>query len=144
MQRVIALRREHPVFRRRNFFQGRAIHGTGVKDIHWFKPDGHEMNDEEWAHDFARCLGVYLGGEAMNEQDRRGQPVRDENFLLLFNSHHEPIPFRLPVLCEGGEWQSVLDTHLAGSLETDGRFQDGGTYPLEGRSLALLVQRRPS
>ncbi|MDO9225292.1 MAG: glycogen debranching protein GlgX [Pseudomonadota bacterium] len=141
-QRVIALRREHPVFRRRNFFQGRAIHGTGIKDIHWFKPDGHEMNDEEWAHDFARCLGVYLGGEAMNEQDRRGQPIRDDNFLLLFNSHHETIPFRLPLLCEGGEWQCVLDTHLG--EETNGAFPDGADYPLAGRSLALLVQRRPS
>ncbi len=144
VQRVIMLRREHPVFHRRNFFQGRAIHGSGVKDIHWFKPDGSEMNDEEWAHDFARCLGVYLGGEAMNEHDQRGQPIRDENFLLLFNSHHEAIQFRLPVLCEGGEWQSVLNTQLADGLEIDGQFQDGSDYVLEGRSLTLFVQRRPS
>ncbi|MBU1692035.1 MAG: glycogen debranching protein GlgX [Gammaproteobacteria bacterium] len=144
VQRVIALRREHPVFHRRNFFQGRAIHGSGTKDIHWFKPDGSEMNDEEWAHDFARCLGVFLGGESMQEQDQRGQLIRDKNFLLLFNSHHETIPFILPVLCEGGVWQSVLDTHLAGGLELDGQFQDGDTYPLAGRSLALLIQRSSS
>ena len=144
VQRVIALRREHPVFRRRNFFQGRAIHGSNTKDIHWFKPDGNEMNDEEWAHDFARCLGVYLGGEAMQERNQRGQAIHDDNFLLLFNSHHETIPFRLPLLCESGEWECILDTHIAGGLEMDSQIHDGDTYPLEGRSLALFVQRKPS
>jgi len=140
-QRVIALRRAHPVFRRRNFFQGRAIRGSGSKDMHWLKPDGNEMSDEEWAHDFARCLGVYLSGEAMDECDRRGRPIRDDNFLLLFNSHHEAIAFCLPVLDGGCEWQSLLDTHIAGGLEADARYQGGDSYPLEGRSLALLIQR---
>lgn len=141
VQRVIALRRAHPVFRRRNFFQGHDIHGSGTKDIHWLKPDGSEMNDDEWAHDFARCLGVYLGGDAIQEHDRQGHAIRDDNFLLLFNSHHDPIPFFLPVLNEGCEWQSILDTYLAGRQEPDGPFRGGNSYPLEGRSLALLIQR---
>lgn len=144
VQRVISIRREHPVFRRRNFFQGRAIHGSESKDIHWFKPEGSEMTDDEWAHDFARCLGVYLGGDAMQERDRRGHPLRDDNFLLLFNSHHESIPFCLPTLSETCEWQSILDTHLDGGLKPDGRFPGGKTYPLAGRSLALLIQRSTS
>ncbi|MCF8150574.1 MAG: glycogen debranching protein GlgX [Burkholderiaceae bacterium] len=141
VQRLIGLRREHPVFRRRNFFQGRAIRGSEVKDIHWFKPDGSEMSDHEWAHDFARCLGVYLGGEMMDERDQRGRAISDDNFLLLFNSHHEAIPFNLPVLCEGCEWQSLLDTHHAAGLQTDGRYQGSENYLLEGRSLALMIQR---
>ncbi len=140
-KRVIALRREHPVFRRRNFFQGRAIRGTQVKDIVWLKPDGHEMSDEEWAHDFARCLGVFLSGEAMEERDQRGRTVKDDNLLLLFNSHHEAIPFRLPVIGKTMVWQSLLDTHFAGGLQTDGDYCGGEDYVLEGRSLALLVQR---
>ena len=140
-QRVIALRREHPVFRRRHFFQGRALRGSGSKDMHWLKPDGSEMTDQEWAHDFARCLGVYLSGEEMDERDRRGRRVRDDNFLLLFNSHHEPIAFRLPVLGHDGQWQSLLDTDLAEGLEPDGWFNGGDDYPVEGRSLALLIQR---
>ena len=146
VQRVIALRREHPVFRRRNFFQGRDIHGSGVKDIHWFKPDSSEMNDDEWAYNFARCLGVYLDGEAMQERDQRGHAIHDDNFLLLFNSHHESISFRLPLLCEnsGCKWQCVLDTHITGGLEEYNQIHDGDTYPLEGRSLALLIQRKPS
>ena len=143
-QRIIALRNEHPVFRRRNFFQGRAIRGSEIKDIHWLKPDGSEMSDDEWAHDFARCLGVFLSGEAMMERDRRGRSIRDNNFLLIFNSHHETIPFHLPILREGCEWQAILDTHFADGLEPDGEFQGGDSYPVEGRSLALLIQRNPS
>jgi glycogen operon protein len=99
------------------------------------------MNDEEWAHDFARCLGMYLGGEVMEERDRRGNPILDDNFLLLFNSHHEGIHFHLPELGEGCQWHSILDTSLAGGLEVDGYFQGGDIYTIEGRSLALLVQR---
>ena len=140
-QQVIALRREHAVFRRRNFFQGRAIHGSGTKDIHWFKPDGHEMSDHEWSHDFARSLGVYLCGATMEERDQRGQEIRDDNFLLLFNSHHETIPFTLPTLSKGSHWQIILDTHLSDDVETERPYTSGDTYPLAGRSLALLMQQ---
>ena len=138
--RLIRLRRAHPVFRRRNFFQGRPIRGSGIKDIHWFKPDGSEMSDEEWAHDFARGLGVYLSGESLGEVDTRGRAIHDDNFILLFNAHHERIDFRLPTLCEGCTWQSELDTHYHAGLETDGRYAGGDQYPLEGRTLALLQQ----
>jgi glycogen operon protein len=139
VQRIISLRRRHPVFRRRNFFQGRAIRGSHSKDINWFKPDGNEMSDEEWDNDFAHCLGVYLSGEAMEERDGRGRPIKDDNFLLLFNSHHESIPFQLPVTGKACVWRSLLDTHFAAGLEADGSFKGGDIYPLEGRSLALLI-----
>lgn len=141
VQRLISLRREHPVFRRNNFLQGRAIRGSGVKDILWLKPDGTEMNDEEWAHDFARCLGVYLGGEEMEESDKRGNPIFDDNFLMLFNSHHERLDFKLPKLKEGCRWHSILDSSLACGLEKDGYFLGGHIYIIEGRSFALLVEK---
>lgn len=141
VQRIIALRRTHPVFRRRNFFQGRAIQGSQVKDLVWIKPDGHEMSDEEWAHDFARCLGVFISGDAMEEHDRCGRPIKDDNFLLLFNSHHECIPFQLPSLGKKLVWQNLLDTHFAEGLKTDGEFYGGDVYSLEARSLVLLAQR---
>jgi glycogen operon protein len=154
VRRIITLRREHPVFHRRNFFQGRSIRGSGIKDIHWIKPDGTEMSDEEWAHDFARSLGVYLSGEALGEVDARGRPVRDDNFLILFNAHHERIDFRLPELCgscrrhcpssAACQWQAELDTHYHAGLDSDGRFKSGDLYPLEGRTLALLRQMYPA
>src|SRR5205823_355533 len=73
-QRMIALRKSHPVFQRRNFFQGRSIKGAGIKDIHWLMPNGHEMTDEEWNKESARCLGVFLSGK-LEEQAERGEPV---------------------------------------------------------------------
>ena len=142
VQRVITLRREHPVFRRRNFFQGRAIRGSQIKDINWLKPDGQEMSDDEWDHDFAHCLGVYLSGDAMEERDGRGRPIKDDNFLLLFNSHHQGAPFQLPDIGKTSVWQALLDTQSADEPEAERKFKGGDIYPLEARSLALLIQRK--
>ena len=141
--RLVHLRREHPVFRRRNFFQGRPIRyadGSGIKDIHWIKPDGKEMSDAEWSHDYARSLGVFLSGEALGEVDRYGRGIHDDNFILLFNAHDERIDFVLPILCVGCAWQSVLDTHYHAGLDVDGVYAGGEPYPLEGRTLTLLRQ----
>jgi glycogen operon protein len=138
--RLIHLRRAHPVFHRRNFLQGRPIHGSAVKDIHWLKPNGSEMSDHEWRHDFARSLGIYLSGKLLGEVDARGRAVHDDNFILLFNAHHERIDFRLPVLCKNCVWQATLDTHYHAGLDVDGNYTGGDTFPLEGRTLALLRQ----
>ncbi len=138
VSRLIHLRRAHPVFHRRSFFQGREIRGTGIKDIHWLKPDGSEMSDHEWTHDYARSLGVFLSGEALDEVDNRGRPIRDDNFIVLFNAHHERLDFKLPILCDGCVWHCVLDTHHHAGLHADGSYRGGDAYPLEGRTLALL------
>jgi pullulanase/glycogen debranching enzyme len=58
------------------------------------------MNDDEWKQDSARCLGVFLDGDALGEVDERAQPVKDESFLVLMNADHESIPFTLPALPE--------------------------------------------
>ncbi|MCZ7563476.1 MAG: glycogen debranching protein GlgX [Burkholderiales bacterium] len=139
-QRAIALRRAHPVFRRRDFFQGRPLRGRDVKDIVWLRPDGAEMTDEEWSEHHARSLGVYLAGEGLTETDARGRPLRDENFLVLFNAHHEAVPFRLPAYA--GRWLVLLDTSFQDGLAPDGAFDAGAEYALQGRSLALLLHAR--
>jgi isoamylase len=141
-RRLIRLRRDHPVFRRRRFFEGRPIQGSGVKDIVWFKPDGAEMSDHEWSHEFARCLGMLLNGEALTEVDTRGGRVTDGNFVVLFNAHHEEIPFRLPNHAEGLRWLAVLDTTIEDGLTRGGVFDGGGEYRLKGRSLVLLQEQR--
>jgi isoamylase len=140
VRRVVQLRREHAVFHRQSFFQGRRIRGGGTQDILWLRPDGGEMTDKEWGQSFARCLGVLLAGEALDERDERGRPVKDANFLLLMNAHHERVPFAVPAVEGGGTWLVLLDTHHEDGLTPDGRFAPGGEYPLEGRSLALMVQ----
>jgi glycogen operon protein len=137
---MVHLRRLHPVFRRHRFFQGRPIRGGGLKDIAWLTPEGREMTDSEWAQDFARCLGVYLAGDALEETDRRGQPLEDDSFLLLLNAHHENIPFTLPQIRSGATWQVLLDTAYEQGLAMDGRFDQSERYDLQGRSLALLAE----
>ena len=109
VRRMVQLRRNHPIFRRRHFFQGRPLHGSDTKDIVWLQPDGTEMTTEEWDKDFARCLGVYLAGAALGETDARGNPVGDGDFVVLFNAHHEPLPFRLPAY-NGSPWIAIVDT----------------------------------
>ena len=141
VQRIVRLRREHPVFHRRHFFQGKPIHGADLKDIHWLRPDGADMSDHEWGHEFARCLAVYLSGDALTERDRRGRPLRDENFLVMFNAHHEEVSFQLPAPRPGSRWQVLLDTAYQSGLTEDGHYAGYETYPLVGRSLVLLVDR---
>jgi len=140
VQRIIALRKAHPVFRRRSFFQGHNIKGTGTKDILWLTPNGEELSDEEWQHSFARCLGLFLSGEGLDERDRQGRPVTDSSFLLLLNAHSDAIPFRLPAIGSGTEWLLLIDTHRDRFPGRDERVSPGTEFALQGRSLALLMQ----
>ena len=78
------------------------------------------------------------------ETDERGRPITDNNFLVLFNAHHEEIPFTLPQLAGGPRWLVVLDTAYEEGLAWDGMYKAGSAYPLQGRSLALLQQQRVS
>jgi glycogen operon protein len=142
VQRMIRMRREHPVFRRRRYFQGRPIRG-GVKDILWLNPEGQEMTDNEWSQAFARSMAVYLAGDSLLETDRRGKPMRDDNFLLLLNAHHDTIEFMLPQIHPGSAWQVLVDTSFARGLTIDGKFSSGVRYGLQGRSLALLIELTP-
>ena len=137
---VVKLRQEHPVFRRRSFFQGRHIKGSGIKDILWLNPDGEEMSDEEWHRSYARCLGMFLAGGVLDERDGRGRRQRDDNFLLLFNAHHEVLPFRLPNADSAHVWELLLDT--AAAQPESGTLAGGSDYPLAGRSLAVLRRLR--
>jgi glycogen operon protein len=104
---LIELRRGHPTFRRRRYFQGRPIRGT--VDLGWCRPDGSEMTDEDWEVGHARSIGLFINGDSITEPDPRGQHIVDDSFLLLFNAHDEPIEWTLPTQW-GGPWQVVLDT----------------------------------
>jgi isoamylase len=143
VKRMITLRKDHPVFRRRNFFQGRKIRGAEVQDIVWLRPDGQEMTDQEWNQDFARSLGVTLSGQAVDEVDERGQRIQDDNFLLLINAHHEEIPFTLNAPNGNSGWVAIVDTSCQTTQRADVFYVAGSQYPLQARSLALLVERAP-
>jgi glycogen operon protein len=108
--RLAEFRRDHPVFRRRRWFQGRPIHGSDVTDIGWFAPDGSDMSEEDWESGFAKSVGVFLNGDAIPDPDPRGEKVTDDSFLVLFNAHYEDLPFTVPDRGWGDHWVVVLDT----------------------------------
>jgi isoamylase len=106
---VAALRAEHPVFRQRKFFDGLPDE-SGLPDIAWLRPDGTPMTKDDWDTGFARSLMVFLNGDAIREPNRRGGPVVDDSFLMLFNAGDEVLTFQLPRTKLGEAWQPVLDT----------------------------------
>jgi len=132
-RRVLAIRARHPILRRRKFFQGRPI--RGAKDVLWLDPSGQEMKDEAWNTGFARCLGALLVGEAIDETDEDGNPVRDDTLLLLLNAHHAPRVFVLPEI-PLARWETLLDTADEALGARVSRHER--RHRMIGRSLALL------
>jgi glycogen operon protein len=124
-RRLIAFRHDHPAFRRRHWFQGRAIHGADCKDIAWFTPSGEQMSEEDWGEWFAKSLGIFINGDTIPNPNTHGDPVTDASFYLIFNAHHEALDFNLPEIRWGQRWALLLDTargwvdaaplHLAGT-----------------------------
>jgi len=104
------LRAQHPVFRRRRFFQGRPIQGSSIEDIAWLRPDGRQMSDEDWRGGFARSVGIFLNGRGIPERDELGREIVDDSFLLLVNAHHQQITFTVPGEAYGRFWEVVVDT----------------------------------
>ena len=136
---LIRLLHEHPVLRRRHFFQGRHIRGSEVKDLAWFRPDGKEMSDEDWNNPENRSFGLRLAGDAIEELDDRGNRIVDDTLLILLNAHHEAVPFILPAHRRKVRWQVLLDTSESTLSKTTHRSIRGGeAYELKGRSLVLL------
>jgi isoamylase len=139
-RQVAGLRRQHPVFRRRRFFDGRPVRRRGadaLPDIAWFTPEGDEMTEEDWEAPFGRAIAVYLNGQGIPDSDARGDRVVDESFLLCFSAHSEPIDFHVPNADYGAAWHVVLDTGRP-DLD-DGKVVDaGGVVPVGPRALVVL------
>jgi len=139
-RRIISLRNEHPLFRRRYFFQGTPIYGGEIKDIIWLNSDGSETKDDDWNQASSHCLGVYFAGGKLIETDGRGRRLKDNNLLLLLNAYHEEIAFMLPQFEDHKYWEVLLDTRDAIGTPDITRYKTEQAYPLGGRSLVLLKQ----
>jgi isoamylase len=140
---LIKLRAEHPIFRRRGWFQGRELHGTEVKDLAWFTPDAQEMSEENWRAGYAKSLGVFLNGTSIQRPGEHGERVKDDDFYVIFNAHHEPLQFQLPPEQFGKRWQRVLDTASENppELRRSRRGQPleaGGKIEVQSRSVVVL------
>jgi glycogen operon protein len=142
------LRRAHPVLRRRRFFSGRptGAGGSGLRDILWLTPTGREMTQADWRADYARSLAVFLNGDAITEPGPRGEPVRDDHFLLLVNAHSDAVTFVLPGKDIASAWRLLIDTAEPGRGGIGaGAVPDaaaGWALEVTGRSIMVLCAPR--
>jgi isoamylase len=136
VKRLIQIRREHPVLRRRKFLQGRRIRGAGATDIAWLDPSGHEMTDAAWTSPDVRSLGVRLNGDAIDEIDERGERVAGDTLMILINNGNELTPFSLPSTGPSERWEMLTDT--SDPHQPPRRLRGRERYQLQGRSLAVL------
>ncbi|MBI4943317.1 MAG: glycogen debranching protein GlgX [Actinobacteria bacterium] len=144
-QHLIALRKQHPVFRRRRFFAGAPDQGgrSDVGDIDWLTPAGTPMQSQDWQNGYARAVQVFLNGERIVEPDKRGQKVLDDSFLIVFNAHYEDLEFTMPPKEYGTFWSVVVDTadDETSGIEGGDTFAPGDVLVVASRSLVVL--RRP-
>jgi glycogen operon protein len=136
VERLVQLRKDHPVFRRRRFFEGKDVRGVLDRDIAWLRPDGGAMDDDDWSNGFARSLGMLLSGDALQEVDAWGEPVSDDSFLLLLNAHDESVTFVLPNGVDAG-WVVELDTATPGPAAAE-QLPAGGSRAVPARALVVL------
>ncbi len=144
-RRLIAMRHEHPVFRRRRFLAGSALgDGEHGREIAWLTPEAGQMTQDDWNASFGRALMVFLDGETIAEPDARGQRVVDDSFLLMVNAHYEDIDFTVPGADFGDEWEVVVDTTQArGVREDTAPVPSGGTVTVGQRSTVVLRRTQP-
>jgi glycogen operon protein len=146
-RRLIGFRHRHPVFCRRRWFQGRLIHGSEVSDIGWFTPAGVEMSEDDWRAGSAKSLGVFLNGRSIQSLSERGEPVTDDSFYAMFNSHHESLDFTLPAQPWGEQWTVILNTadekDLLAEQETGPAVEAGEPVRVQPYSVVLLRRIEP-
>jgi glycogen operon protein len=137
-RRVFAIRAANPVLRRRSFFHGRELSGTGLKDVAWLRPDGLELTELDWHDPQTHVLGMLIHGQATDEKDDHGRPVVGRTLLLLVNGGARPRAFTLPRLDRPGEWHELVHTGRTGTrtVKTD-------VVNLLAHSLVLLRYEDP-
>lgn len=140
-RKLIHFRKNHPVFRRRNWFQGQPVLHSGLQDIAWFLPDGKEMSEENWRHDFAKSLGVFLNGQGIRSKGPKGEPITDNSFYVIFNAYHEELRYILPPEKYGMKWIKILDTYDNTINDEQPLFKAKDTIAVQGRSVVLLKQQ---
>ncbi|GAA4791476.1 glycogen debranching protein GlgX [Corynebacterium canis] len=145
-RRLLRIRANHPVFRRRRFFSGGPLGDEDLtqRDIAWLVPSGKLMTQGDWDFRFGKSLMVYINGNAITEPDERGQRILDDSFIMCFNAYHESIEFTLPDARFGRRWKLIVDTtEETGYPLTEEIIAAGGTLEVPARSTMLLKQLEP-
>jgi glycogen operon protein len=137
-RRLIDLRRRHPAFRRRKWLRTESGGAAEKPDVRWYRPDGAPMAGGDWSNGYAKSIQGFLSGE-IGYRDLQGEPVADDDFLLLFNAHGDEVTFRLPPdLGEG--WQVVLDTR--NGEVPPAPYHAGGMVQVVGHGMVVLQRAR--
>lgn len=144
-RKLIALRRSHIVFHRYRFFNGQIIPGTEVKDVVWLRPDGVEMEGDDWGNGHTKALAVRLSGEAgLMHLTERGEQEPDDTFLILVNASHESVTFQIPGEPAGASWKLLVDTADESADEAAPEtYAAGEACPVAANSLRLLMLHGP-
>jgi isoamylase len=145
-RRVVALRHDQPVFRRRRF-PGGSVDEAGRPELGWYKCTGVPMSETDWNESHALSMMVFLNGAAIPEPNPRGGPVVGDSFLVAFNAYHESIPFEIPEGLYDDGWIVALDTSddqigIVSVFDDAPVFRAGDEFPVTGRSVVVL--RRPA
>jgi glycogen operon protein len=137
-ERLVALRHQQPVLRRKRFFSGGYVRGSELKDIVWFTPGGREMTPEDWHRPNVHALGMLLGGDAIYSLDPRGQRITGDTLLILMNADPKPATFVVPALEWGERWEVVIDTRSAEPPEASITAEASAHYELIDRSVVVM------
>ena len=142
VSKLIHLRLEHPVLHRRRFFTGREPGDPDDKipQVEWMDHTGSIMDMEDWSNTHAFSVMIYLNGSDIPEADWYGNQMVDNNFILIFNAHYEPIMFTLPDERYGKKWRLVVDTHNPKGPELN--YEAGFAITAQSRSFLLLMSDR--
>ena len=138
--RLIRIRHDQPILRRRRFFRGQPRRPTGLKDLSWLKPDGTEFNDDDWNDESLPALGLRMPGDSIEERDEDGNVIETSSLLILLNRSEEPLEFQLPLvdrLSTTDHWQMILTTdHPTG--EASERYPENSSIEIPGRTVMLF------
>ena len=133
---LIALRRAHPVFRRRRF-----LTGVEAAELRWYTPAGTEMTVDNWRDPGARCVALYLDGADDPDCDVDGTPLVDDDFVVLVNAWWQPLNFTIPAARLGQTWHPVIDTYESAGVAAPAEIAAGGHVTVRPRSIVVLQGR---
>jgi isoamylase len=134
-RRLIALRLDHPVFRRRRFLPGAVA-------LAWYEPSGAAMDDRAWADPNARCIAIHLDGTSDPDRTEDGTLELDDDFLVLVNGWWEPLAFTVPAVDGDHTWQRELDSYDPASTGGAARLSAGDAVTVGPQSLLVLCSPR--
>ena len=139
VSKLIHLRLDHPVLHRRRFFTGRepGDDSNTIPQVEWFDHTGSIMDMDDWQNTHAFSMMIYLNGSDIPEVDWYGNRMVDNDFILIFNAHYEPIMFTLPDERYGRKWQLVVDTHNPDEPELS--YEAGFMITAQSRSFLMLM-----